>query len=76
EIEFLQEIQDQVVPIEVKSGSITKAKSLKVFSEKYHPPHQIILSGRPIEIHGTLRKYPLYLTSLLLSRNDSPFAFY
>ena len=38
EVEFLLETLGQVIPIEVKSGTTTKAKSLKVFSEKYKPP--------------------------------------
>ncbi len=66
EVEFLLEILGQVVPIEVKSGSNTKAKSLKVFSEKYKPPYQVIFSGRPFDMKsgkGT-QYYPLYLAGL------------
>lgn len=65
-IEFLKELDGKIIPIEMKSGSITKAKSLKVFSEKYHPPYQVIFSGLPLEakaLRGTCY-YPLYLTGL------------
>lgn len=63
EVEFLLEMQGQVIPIEVKSGSITKAKSLKTFSEKYKPPYQIIFSGRSFNIESGrgVNYYPLYL---------------
>ena len=63
EVEFLLEIDGQAVPIEVKSGSVTKAKSLKIFSEKYKPPYQVIFSGRPMDIAPGRNKhyYPLYL---------------
>ncbi len=63
EIEFMLEIDDCVVPIEVKSGSQVKAKSLKLFSEKYSPPFQVIFSGRPFKIdqEKKVQYYPLYL---------------
>lgn len=63
EVEFLLEVKGQVIPIEVKSGSITKAQSLKLFSIKYKPPHEVILSGRPFHIEPKMNVhyYPLYL---------------
>jgi predicted AAA+ superfamily ATPase len=63
EVEFLVEVNGAVIPIEVKSGSITKAKSLKVFSEKYKPPYQVIFSGRPFDVEHKIgvHYYPLYL---------------
>lgn len=63
ELEFLLEEDGEAIPIEVKSGMNTKSSSLKVFSEKYHPPYQVIFSGRPLEasIEKKVRYYPLYL---------------
>ncbi len=63
EVEFLREIEGQIIPIEVKSGSTTKTKSLKVFSEKYHPIYRVILSGKSFHIDekNGLHFYPLYL---------------
>lgn len=63
EVEFLTEVNGKVIPIEVKSGSVVKAKSLRVFSEKYTPPYQAIFSGRPFDIKNTTGShyYPLYL---------------
>lgn len=63
EVEFLLEIDGQAIPIEVKSGSITKAKSLRVFSEKYKPPYQVIFSGKTLDAgpERNIRYYPLYL---------------
>ncbi len=64
EIEFLMEIEGKAIPIEVKSGLSTKAKSLKLFAEKYNPPYQAIFSGCPLQARPSekLRYYPLYLT--------------
>lgn len=63
EIEFLIELQGDAIPVEVKAGSVVKAKSLKVFAEKYHPPYEIILRGRPFSQHKNqnIHYYPLYL---------------
>jgi uncharacterized protein len=67
EVEFLVEVDGRVVPIEVKSGSVTKAKSLKIFSEKYSPDYQIVFSGRPFIVskQKSTRYYPLYFTGKL-----------
>ncbi|MBL4819257.1 MAG: DUF4143 domain-containing protein [Deltaproteobacteria bacterium] len=64
EIEFLREVAGEVVPVEVKSGTITKAKSLQVFTSKYQPPFSIILSGKPANLKGAhTRYYPLYMAN-------------
>lgn len=61
ELEYLIEIEGEVIPMEVKSGTVVKAKSLKVFADKYKPAHQIIFSGQPFFIDKTIHHYPLYL---------------
>ncbi len=63
EVEFVREFEGDIIPIEIKSGWVTQAKSLKVFAEKYNPPYRIILSGRPFKIDHKhrVRFYPLYL---------------
>lgn len=65
EVEFLREVDGDVFPIEVKSGWVTQAKSIKVFSQKYHPKHITILSAcnfKIDEVRG-VHRYPLYLAS-------------
>lgn len=62
EVEFIREIEGTVLPIEIKSGWVTQAKSIKVFAEKYNPPYRIILSGRNYRIDhkNKVHFYPLY----------------
>ena len=48
EVEFLHVFHDHVLPIEVKSGSITRSQSLHKLVEKYQLPIRVILSGRHI----------------------------
>ncbi|MBI2340864.1 MAG: ATP-binding protein [Deltaproteobacteria bacterium] len=66
EIEFLVEIGGQIIPIEVKAGINKKAKSLRVFLERYHPRHSFLISGNPVELKKTgLSCLPHYATALL-----------
>ena len=46
EIEFLIQCQDGVMPIEVKSGSRIRSRSVSSFLERYAPNQSVILSGR------------------------------
>jgi predicted AAA+ superfamily ATPase len=66
EVEFLLEGDGEIFPMEVKSGWITQAKSLKVFAEKYHPPFRTVMSARNLA-KDDRHKYlhlPLYLAGL------------
>lgn len=47
EIEFLiQTKAGDIVPVEVKSGSVTQSKSLSVYNERYKPPFSIVVSAK------------------------------
>jgi len=63
EIEFLCEVNGAVIPVEVKSGWVTQAKSLRVFADKYQPPYSVMLSGHNLGADPKSRRqrYPLYL---------------
>lgn len=72
EVEFLLENTDSVIPIEVKSGSIIKAESLKKYNEKYKPKQRIILSARNLKITSDqgLYQLPLYLAGRMTAFLD------
>ncbi len=63
EVEFIQQVEDEIIPIEVKSGWVTKAKSLTVYAQKYHPKYRVIMSAKPLHIDrkNHVCHYPLYL---------------
>jgi len=68
EVEFVHSVENQVVPIEVKSGMSGKTRSLATFINKYSPKLAVVLSGkRSIELsdsHKTgtkILKAPLYM---------------
>jgi uncharacterized protein len=47
EVEFLlQSATGEIIPVEVKSGSVTHSKSLAAYIEKYKPLKAIVLSGK------------------------------
>jgi predicted AAA+ superfamily ATPase len=67
EIEFLHTDGADIIPLEVKSGNVTRAKSLQTFAAKYHPPYQIIFSAKaPGMQDGYVRYYPLYFAELIV----------
>lgn len=72
EIEFLLELQGIVVPIEVKSGGTTHAKSLGVFAKKYQPPFTVKVTSNPLSVREDtlVQNYPLYLASQISFKNQ------
>lgn len=68
EIEFLLDIEGDVIPIEVKSGNITRAKSLTIYVDKYRPKYSAIMSGKSfyVDEQHARHYYPLYLASKVL----------
>ncbi len=61
EVEFLYQGEGKAIPIEVKSGWVTHAKSAKIFAEKYHSPYRVIFSAHPLSVSPSVHRYPLYL---------------
>ena len=65
EVEFIREIDGKIIPIEIKSGWVTQAKSLNVFAGKYSPVYRVIMSARNLNINEerNVHSYPLYLAA-------------
>jgi len=63
EVEFLREISGDVLPIEIKSGWVTQAKSIKVFAQKYQSKYRTIFSANNLFIDSInkVHRYPLYV---------------
>jgi predicted AAA+ superfamily ATPase len=70
EIEFLYPDENRVIPIEVKSGWVTRNQSLNKYAEKYHPSYRATLSARSLQIDlaNQYHSYPLY--DLLVSAEN------
>ena len=65
EVEFIIESKGRILPVEVKSGWVTQAKSLKIFAQKYDPPFRTIMSAKNLCIDpiNKIHHYPIYLAS-------------
>lgn len=71
EIDFLIQSQGKIVPIEVKAEENLKAKSLKVFIEKYRTPPNIRTSLSNYREDEWLTNLPLYGIHTLISHLKS-----
>jgi predicted AAA+ superfamily ATPase len=65
EIEFLLAHGSETIPLEVKSGLSTKAKSLGVYQEKFAPSRALLLSGKNVWQSGVRLGLPLYAAGML-----------
>jgi predicted AAA+ superfamily ATPase len=65
EMDFVIQHNKDIVPIEVKSGENIKAKSLKVYREKYKPRLSIRFSMRELLTADGLVNIPLYAIFLM-----------
>jgi predicted AAA+ superfamily ATPase len=60
EIDFLLDCGDKVVPVEVKAEMNLRAKSLKVFNEKFNPRRALRLSMANFNEEGRMINLPLW----------------
>lgn len=61
EIDFMIQNKNEIIPIEVKSGNITKNKSLTKYNEKYNCKKSIRFSLNNLKQDGKILNIPLYL---------------
>ncbi len=66
ELDFLLQLNERILPIEVKAEENLKAKSLRAFVEQNPQLHGIRLSMSDHRQQDWLTNYPLYATSLSL----------
>lgn len=60
-MDFIYQFEGKLYPVEVKSGTSSKKKSLKVYDEYYHPAELYRVSPMNLRRDGRLCNYPLYL---------------
>ncbi len=65
ELDFLIQHEDAILPIEVKSGTSLKKKSLKIYENTYHPLVCIRCSTMNLKKDGSILNCPLYLLDRL-----------
>lgn len=60
EVDFILQINDTVIPIEVKKGRRNRSKSLGVFTGKYKSPYSIRISKKNFGFENGIKSVPLY----------------
>lgn len=60
EVDFVLQLGNDIVPVEVKTGTRTAAKSLSVFIEKYKPAYAIRISAKNFGFANNIKSVPLY----------------
>lgn len=60
EIDFVIQREGKLIPIEVKSADNTKAKSLNVYMQTFHPAYAIKLSAKNFGFKDGKKTVPLY----------------
>ena len=63
EVDYVINNGGNVIPIEVKSGSAGRLKSIQMFLKEKNYPFGIKISSSPMELHKNILSLPLYLTS-------------
>ena len=64
EVDFVTVRGTAVIPIEVKSGTNVKAKSLKTFRDNYSPKLAVRFSMKPVEYNNSLLNLPIYTAGM------------
>ncbi len=67
EVDFVGQFGTQIIPIEVKSGENVRAKSLRLYRDKYHPALALRTSLLDLQYSDGLLNLPLYESFLLPS---------
>lgn len=65
EVDFVTRIGQDIIPIEVKSGDNTRAKSLSAYMQQFLPKYGIKISSKNFGMENNIKSIPLYAVWLL-----------
>lgn len=60
EVEFVIQLEENVIPLEVKSANHVKARSLGIFRDRYEPAYAIRVSTKNFGYENGIKSIPLY----------------
>ena len=60
EIDFIIQRENHLIPVEVKSADNTKAKSLKLYMQKFSPEYAVKISAKNFAFEDRIKTVPLY----------------
>ena len=65
EVDYVVQVGRHIIPIEVKSGSTGRMKSLHLFMAEHQSKLGVRISAHPFSLHETIASIPFYLVSEL-----------
>jgi len=65
EVDFIIQREDKIIPIEVKSGSNTRSRSLMEYKRQYNPDICIRISSKNFGFYNGIKAVPLYSAYLI-----------
>lgn len=69
EVDFVIHIDDEPIPVEVKSADNVKAKSLRTYITKYAPRYSVKISAKNFGFENNIKTIPLYATFCIKDKN-------
>lgn len=60
ELDFIIQQNANIIPIEVKTGTHTKSRSLDLYMKKYNPKYAIRISEKNFGLENNIKSVPLY----------------
>lgn len=62
EVDFISRIGNDIIPIESKANVNTRARSLKIYMDKFNPKYAIRISQKNFGFENGIKSVPLYAT--------------
>lgn len=60
EVDFVVQLNEYAIPVECKSNDNVRARSLRVYMDKYTPPYVIRISSKNFGFENGIKSVPLY----------------
>ena len=60
EVDFIARLKGDIIPIEVKSSTNNRSKSLNVYMDRYHPKYALRISQKNFGFENNIKSLPLY----------------
>jgi predicted AAA+ superfamily ATPase len=65
EVDYIIEVSNEIIQVEVKAKDNTKSKSLQIYIKKYNPKYAIKISTKNFGMFNNIKSIPLYAVHLL-----------
>lgn len=69
EVDFIVHLNGDAIPVEVKSASNVRARSLKTYINKYNPKYSIKISSKIFGFENNIKSIPLYAAFCIKESN-------